>query len=236
MLYRGLTRIAERAMERPWRFIAAMVLFTLLAIPGLTRLKFRTDGHALMPPDDPVVRFDLSVRNDFQLRDPIVVLVETTHPEGIYNIATLRMVQELSDALGKIDGVGHEQITSLATERRDRFFPGTLTFRPFLDPLPDTPLLMSLLKSDVEATPILTGTLISADHRATAILVGAPSAFDEQGRIATDRAGLYRRIVEVTRRAETPMDRISVAGAPAAESLLGQHILEDLRLLIPLSL
>src|SRR3954454_11881812 len=153
MLYRWLTRLAERAMARPWLFIAAMSLFTLVMAPGLARLQFRTDGHALMPPNHPVVRFDAKVRDDFQLRDPIVVLIETTHPDGIYNLATLRRVQELSQALAQIDGVGKEQITSLATERRDRFFPGTLTFRPFLDPLPETPVLMSLLKSDVQASP-----------------------------------------------------------------------------------
>jgi predicted RND superfamily exporter protein len=236
MFHGWLTRIAERAMARPWRFIAAMTVFTLLAAPGLTRLKFRTDGHALMPPDHPVVRFDAEVRRDFQLRDPIVVLIETSHPDGIYNLATLRRVAELSEVLAGIDGIGKEQVTSLATERRDRFFPGTLTFRPFLDPLPDTPLLMSLLKSDVQATPNLTGTLISRDGRATSILVGAPAAFDPQGRITFDRAALYRQIVQVTRRFETPADRIVVAGAPAAESLLGLHILEDLRLLIPLAL
>jgi predicted RND superfamily exporter protein len=236
MLYRWLTRLAERAMARPWLFIAAMSLFTLVMAPGLARLQFRTDGHALMPPNHPVVRFDAKVRDDFQLRDPIVVLIETTHPDGIYNLATLRRVQELSQALAQIDGVGKEQITSLATERRDRFFPGTLTFRPFLDPLPETPVLMSLLKSDVQASPILTGTLISADSRATAILVGAPAAFDPQGKVIFDRAALYRRINEVARGFASPTDRIVVAGAPVAESLLGLHILEDLRLLIPLAL
>lgn len=236
MPHRWLTRVAERAMDRPWWSIAAMVLFTLAFTPGLTRLQFRTDGHALMPPDHPVVQFDASVRETFQLRDPIVVLVETSHPEGIYNLATLRKVQELSRELAKLPGVGSEQVTSLATERRDRFFPGTLTFRPFLDPLPDTPVLMDLLKSDIQATPILTGTLISADARATAILVGAPSIFDPQGRVATDRAGLYREILDVARPFQSSTDRISVAGAPVAESLLGWHILEDLRLLVPLCL
>ncbi len=236
MPHRWLTRVAERTLDRPWWSIAAMVLFTLALTPGLTRLQFRTDGHALMPPDHPVVRFDASMREDFQLRDPIVVLVETSHPAGIYNLTTLRKVSELSRALGKLPGVGPEQVMSLATERRDRFFPGTLTFRPFLDPLPDTPVLMDLLKSDIQATPVLTGTLISADARATAILVGAPSVFDSQGRVATDRASLYQEIVGVSRSFESPTDRIFVAGAPVAESLLGRHILEDLRLLVPLCL
>lgn len=232
----GLTRLAKRAMNRPWTFILVMVLFTLAAAPGLVRLQFRTDGHALMPPDDPVVRFDSAVRRDFQLRDPIVVLIETSHLEGVFNRDTLERVKKLSDAFAKLEGVGRQQITSLATERRDRFFPGSLTFRPFLDPLPDTPVLMSLLKSDLESTGILQGILISADSKATAILIGAPPAFDDHGKLIADRSVLYREVAAIAREFETASDRISVGGAPVAESLLGRHILEDLVLLIPLSL
>jgi|CXWL01.1.fsa_nt_gi predicted RND superfamily exporter protein len=232
----GLSRLAQGAAQRPWRFIAALVLVTLAAAPGLGRLQFRTDGHALMPQDDPVVRFDSAVRRDFDLRDPIVVLVESSHPEGVFNRETLERVKKLSDAFAGIEGIGRQQITSLATEKRDRFFPGSLAFRPFLDPLPDTPVLMSLLKSDLESTGILEGILVSADGKATAILIGAPAAFDDEDKLVEDRSGLYREVTAIARRFETETDRIFVGGAPVAESLLGRHILEDLRLLIPLSL
>ena len=56
------------------------------------QLELRTDGHALVPPRDPTVLFDAAVREDFGIRDPLVVLVETSHPDGIYNAATLKSV------------------------------------------------------------------------------------------------------------------------------------------------
>jgi predicted RND superfamily exporter protein len=230
MVESSLIRLAYASMARPRTAIGIMVLATLATTPGLARLELRTDGHALMPPDDPVVRFDAEVRQHFHLRDPIVVLIETAKPEGIYNLDTMRRVQDLSAALARLPGVGKDEVMSLATEHRDRVYPGTLTFRPFLDPLPDTPLLLATLRGDVDAAAILKGTMVSKDARAVAIFVGAPNSY------GPERTRLYGRILATVKPYETATDRIVVAGAPVAESLLGTHILEDLRLLIPLAL
>jgi uncharacterized protein len=230
MVESSLIRLANWSMAHPRRAIGIMAVVTLVTAPGLARLELRTDGHALMPPDDPVVRFDAEVRQHFHLRDPIVVLIETSKPEGIYNLDTMRRVQQLSDALARLPGVGKDEVMSLATEHRDRVYPGTLNFRPFLDPLPDTPLLMETLRGDVDAAAILKGTLVSRDARAISIFVGAPNAY------GPERTDLYRYILATVKPYESATDRIVVAGAPVAESLLGTHILEDLRLLIPLAL
>jgi uncharacterized protein len=53
---------------------------------------------------------------------------------------------------------------------------------------------------------------------------------------AADRVDLCRRIVAVSRKYEGPGNRIFVVGAPMAESLLGTHILEDLAVLLPVSI
>src|SRR3954470_1283478 len=234
MIDSWLNRLAQASMARPRRAIAAMTVVTLAMAPGLLRLQLRTDGHALMPVDDPAILFDAEVRDHFHLRDPIVVLVESSRPEGIYNLDTLRRVRDLSAALARLPGVGPGEVMSLATEHRDRVYPGTLNFRPYLDPLPDTPQLMEMLRGDVDAAAILKGTLVSADGKAASILVGAPNSSDKAAN--ADRTALYRAILTTVKPFASPADRIVVAGAPVAESLLGTHILQDLTLLVPLSL
>jgi predicted RND superfamily exporter protein len=231
MLTRLPLHLTRASIRHPWRAIAALLAVVALAAPGLLRLELRTDGHALVPPDHPVVRTDAGIREHFGLRDPIVVLVETSHPKGIYNLDTLRRVQKLSEALAALEGIGPGNVLSLAYERRDRVYPGTLNFRPFLDPLPDTPELMETFRGDVAAAPIVRGTLVSYDGKAAAIHVGTPA----HGR-TVDRIGLYRRIAAAARPFEGDGHRISVAGAPVAEALLGTHILQDLALLLPLCL
>jgi predicted RND superfamily exporter protein len=248
MILPRLDGLSQRSIRHPRATLALLAGLTLAAAPGLLRLEVRTDGRALVPVEDPAVRFDAEVREHFQLRDPIVVLVESSHPDGAFNPATLRHLQRLSDSLAQIEGIGPDNVMSLATERRDRVYPGTLTFRPFLDPPPDTPELLALLRSDVAAAGILTGTLVSADGRSVSLLVGVPPAAGAQAPAAAaqtppagaptqilDRAALYRRIVATVAALDVPGDRVLVAGAPAAEALLGVHILEDLKLLVPLT-
>jgi predicted RND superfamily exporter protein len=230
-----LDALSQLSIRKPRLTLALLAAGTLAAAPGLARLEVRTDGHALVPANDPAVRLDASVRRHFGVRDPLVVLIETSHPRGVWNPATMRHLERLSDALAAVEGIGPEHVVSLATERRDSVYPGTLTFRRFLDPLPDTPALMSLLEQDVAAARIMTGTLVSADARAVSILVGVPD-LDPGAPAAVDRAAIYQRVRAVAERLPVPGDRVLVAGAPAAESLLGKVLLADLRLLVPLAM
>lgn len=235
-MIRAFVRLAQASIDRPWRSIGWMVLLTLSTIPGLFRLQIRTDGHALMPPNHPVVLFDADVRKRFEIRDPIVVLIETTDPAGIFNLGTLRTLRDLTAKLSALPGVGPDNVMSLATEKRDRVYPGTLHFRPFLDPLPEDAFWMDALKGDLNAAEILTGTLVTADRKGASIMVGAPSSFGVREKGSVDRTALYRAIVEQVAPYQSATTHISVAGAPAAESLLGTHILEDLAVLVPLTL
>jgi predicted RND superfamily exporter protein len=224
-------RLAELSIRRPVPFLVVPLLVSLAMAPGLARLELRTDGRSLVPPNDPAVAIDAEVRERFGLRDPIVVLIESPRPEGIYHAATLRSLQRISDAVARIEGIGPRNVVSLATEHRDRFLPGTLRRRTYLTPLPDTPELLAELRSDLEAAGIFYGTLVSRDGHAAAILAGVPAA--AAGR---DRTELYRQIAAKARREAARGDRISVVGAPAAEALLGVHVAEDLATLLPLTI
>jgi len=97
---------------------------------------------------------------------------------------------------------------------------------------------MALFRGDLEGIDILHGTLVSKDQSAVAILVGAPNVGASAGTnaAAADRVALCRRIVEVSQRFEAPGNRVRAVGAPMAESLLGLHILQDLMILLPLSM
>lgn len=229
---RGFAAWFHFLQSRPRTTIAAVLMLTLAAMAGLSRLELRMDGRALVPSDDPAVLFDREVREVFGVRDPLVILLESRRPEGIYHPVFLRRLIDVTEAVRGLAGVPDEQIVSLATERRDRVYPGTLSFRPFLDPFPDTPVLLERLKEDIGAAGILLdGTLVSHDQTAAVVLVGVPNV-EQIG----DRSPFYRQVLErVSPFADEQVD-ITVVGAPAAEALLGRHILEDMALLLPLSI
>jgi len=206
-----------------------------LAATGLPRLELRTDGRALVPRADPVVRFDAELRRDFGLRDTLLVYVETADEGGLYDLATLSTLRDLTEAIAALPEIDPQQVMSLATEARPRVYPGTLDFRPLFDPMPDTPRRMQDLRDDVDAIGILTGTLVSADRRGASVLVGVPASVSEAPD-GVDRADLYRRIVSLAEPHQAPGRRIEVVGAPAAEALLGWELLNDLTMLVPLAM
>jgi len=216
------------ALRRPRATLVAGVLFALAPAAGLLRLRLETDGHTLVPPDDPAIRFDARIRRQFGITDPVVLVVRTTHPKGIWNEATLRRVRELSEAALRLEGIAPTAVTSLATEVSFRTHPGTFDFKRFLDPLPRTAEELEGVRRDVEWTGILKGTLVSTDGSAAAVLVGMPG-----GR---DRTALVRRLEELGHGARSDTDDVLVVGAPVAEATLGTHLLQDLAGLLPAAL
>jgi predicted RND superfamily exporter protein len=227
------TRLAWAALARPRRALALMLAAVFAMAPGLLRLQLRTDGATLVPPHDPAVAADRAARRTFGLRDPLLVIVETSDPRGIFNPGTLERLRRLSGELAALPGIGPENVQSLATEPGGRFYPGTNRFCPLLEPPPTTPERLAEVRADVEAIDLLHGTLVSGDRRAAAVLVGVPGAPPTD---QLDRTALYHRVESVARRHATATDPVAVVGAPAAEALLGEHLLGDLVLLVPLSL
>ena len=229
-------RLAAASIAKPRRTILLMALLTLAAAPGLLRLELLTDGQALMPRSDAAIQYDAEVRDHFGLRDPIAVVVESSHPDGILNAQTLDRIRELSQELTQLPGIGEDFVVSIATEKSDRVYTGTLNFRPFLDPPPKSPRDIERVRGDLEAVDILHGTLVSEDFTSAAILVGAPHAISKGRQRDNDRTELCRRITQAAQRFQGGHDRISVVGAPVAEALLGTHIIEDLSLILPISI
>lgn len=216
----GLERLHRQAIRHPWRTLSAATLVTLAAAPGLLRLELRTDGAAMVPRGAAGIREDREIRDEFRVEDDLVVVVRAPDPEGIYNARSLGLLRDLTADLQALPGIGPGRVTSLATERGHRVRTGSLSFRTFLDPLPDTREECERLRSDVRSLELYSGTLVAKDESQAAILVGVSEA--------TRRADLLRAVEDVVSRRGTRPGEVSVIGAPVAEVLLGTSILEDL--------
>ena len=213
--------------------LAGWAVALALALPGIARLELRTDGHALVPPGAPAVRVDEEVRRIFGRRDPLLVLIEPAHADGVYNPETLRRLVRLSEALAALPGIGREHVHSLATQRGDRYSLDTRDFSPVLDPFPSDSEELARVRKEVAWLDIPVGLLVSADGSAATVVVGVPPSSAAE---SSDRYELWRQVDEQARRFADPSHRITVVGAPAAEALLGRHVLEDLTFLVPAAL
>lgn len=203
-------------------------------MPGIARLTLRTDGHALVPPDAPALAIDEEVRKTFGRRDPLLVLVDTNRPDGIYNPKTLRLLSDLSAALADLPDVGRENVRSLANAIGSRYDPIRKDFVPLFEPFPETPARLAELREEIAWIDLPVGLLVARDGSAASVVVGLPPRAGADG--GEDRYELWRRIDERARRFADSTHHISVVGAPAAEALLGRHVLADLRFLVPAAL
>jgi predicted RND superfamily exporter protein len=212
--------LSHYAIRHPRQVLALVAVITLVAAPGILRLKLRTDGHALVSPTAPEVIADKAVRDHFGIHDQLVVLIRPGNTHGIFNPATLQLVRDLTGELKKIPGVAPADVMSLATEPGFRMRPGTLIQQKLLEPPLKTQSELDQLREDLRRIELYNGTLVSADGRFTVILVGVPAA--------ADRAQFYAKILQIITAKKTAADEIAVTGAPVAESLFGVQILEDL--------
>ncbi len=232
------TALSDFSIRRPWLTLLFIVLLLLLALPGLPHLKLRTDGQALLKRTAPEALYDNAIRSKFGLEDQIVVLIESPDTNGIYHPEAVQLVRDLTVELSSLAGLSSNHVMSLANEPSFRMKPGSLVHENLLDPPLKTKSELDQLQDDLRRIELYTSTLVSPDGKATVILVGLPGG--------ADRAGFYERIKELVATHESRRDaaaptlangavgseagalRIAVTGAPAAESLLGVHILEDL--------
>lgn len=202
-------------------WMAALAL--VLALPGLWRLDMRLDGHALIPPDDPAVEMDAQIKKRFGLADTIIIFIESPRPGGILERKSLALVRDIT--LGVLDepDITRRDVKSLATETRDRV--ASMDLSPYLSTLPDTPAAVAALREDIDATPILKGTLVAPDYSGASVVVQVPHAMD--------RDALYGRLRAIVARFDPGDDHVHIVGAPVAESQLGSHLLTDLARQLP---
>jgi predicted RND superfamily exporter protein len=217
---RFFSSLSHYAIGHPRRILLIAGLVTLGVSPGLWRLKLRTDGHALVAQNAPEVLYDKEIRRQFGIEDNIVVLIQSGHPDGIFNPGTVQLVRDLTAQFTQLPGINASNVMSLATEPSFRFRPGTLINQKLLEPPLKTKVELDQLREDVRRIELYTGTFLAKDGRSTVILIGAPSG--------QDRTRLYQKILDIIAACQPGTDTISVTGAPVAESLLGIHILEDL--------
>jgi hypothetical protein len=212
--------LARNSIRRPRWTILVVLALTLAVAPGAMRLTLRTDGHALVARDAPEILYDDAIRKEFGIEDPVVVLIHSPHPDGIYNAGTLQLVRELTAEFMRLEGVRSNNVSSLATEHGFRNRPGTLLFQTLLEAPRETQGQLEQLRDDLRRIELYTGTVVSFDGRSTAILIGTPPGID--------RTQLYRKVRGLIAAKGPRPEAISVTGPPVAEALLGTHILEDL--------
>src|SRR5438132_2983207 len=85
--------------NRPRTTLALVAAVTLGLLASLSRLHIETDGYAFVPTSHRVVRRDRILRQLFDLRDPLVVVLDGAAPGSALRCSFLRRLTRLTESI-----------------------------------------------------------------------------------------------------------------------------------------
>lgn len=234
-----LERWVLASLRHPGRVLAIFGILTVGWALLLPRLYLETDGRDLFAEDAPAILFQDEVDARFVSSQQIVLGVEALAVDGgeadIFSAAALDTIHRLTERIEALPGVAGEEVKSLSTEPATRWESGALRLEPPIwGPVTDAADAAEVAEAAL-AEPLFERALISADRRGSAIYVpldddvDRAALFHELGRVANEELARLPA-------AERQTVRVHLLGAVASEALLGEHVLLDLVVLLPLAL
>ena len=197
----------------------------LTALPQLYK---DTRSDAFLAKDNPALVYKDKVKALFGLSDPIVIAVTNTSKNGVFNPASLKLVNWLSEEISSLDNINSDRVTSLATENNITGSEEGMAVDPFFDDLPDTQEKADLVWAGVSDFPLYMGNLVAKDKQATLIVA---ELLDE-----AQVEDTYQKILSLIEKApQSASDKIYVAGEGAIAGYLGSYIDADAQRLNPLA-
>ncbi|MEE4184312.1 MAG: efflux RND transporter permease subunit [Gammaproteobacteria bacterium] len=220
--------MTELATGRPVLVFWLLGLLALGAGALLPLINIDTDPENMLAADQPDRLFHNAVEQRFVLHDAIVVgMVNETHPDGIYNPASLTALYNLSEAVLNIDGVIRPDLMSLAVaDNITQGGPGEIRFERMMDSATVTAAQAADIRAAVERLPLLQNTLVAGDGKAAAIYV--PIASKDLS---------YPISLEIMRLTESlgGTDEYHVTGLPVAEDTFGVEMFVQMGISAPLA-
>jgi uncharacterized protein len=230
-----IIRLIRACLDRPGRVLLCFLAVTACALAALPGLRLETDGRALFNSRHPELAFQREVDQEYGLSDFTAVGLSEEGSDSIFTPEALNWILHFSRRVQQLDGVKGDQVRSLATVQiASTDDGGNLHFAPPLDAEVLSTAQGQAIRAPVERSGLFRGTLVSLRGRSAAVYVPL-----EPG---TQRDRVFHQIESLANQELNSSDaggrrlKTYLLGPAAAESLLGQHILSDLAVILPASM
>ena len=224
-----MSQLLPFVLEWPRTTLASCAVVTLALGLGVLQLELRTDGQMLMPEGHPVV--ERSRQDELRFRDPreLLLLVDGTAAEtSLSSPQGFQFLRTLHSRLQQLDVLRPTGLISIASLPRLEPGGGGMTLGTYLDAIPDDEASFAELLASLHQHPASDGQLLSRDGRRALFSlpvsesVSVPEAVSSLERFCTEAAD--------------PRFALILGGPLVAETTLGEKVLRDLALLVPLML
>jgi predicted RND superfamily exporter protein len=193
---------------------------------GEIRLSFDASTDRLLPEGDEDKAYYDYVRRLFGSDETMLVALVV---EDVFTAGVLRSVDRITKRIEKLEGVHH--VLSLTNAINIIGSENSIEIRPFLSGIPEDPEELARIRQQILENPLVSGNLVSADGRATAMVI---QFLDFSDREFLDR-GLDAEIVRIAEE-EADGAEIWVAGGMYVRAEQIRLQLADLARSLPLIL
>ena len=228
--------------------IITLILIFLAALPTLwpytfkmlNTIKVDTDPENMLSANEPVRIFHNEKKREMALHDIVVVgVVNHTHPQGVFNPASLKNVYELteyaktlrwpdSEKQGSYVGViGVDIIAPSTVDNIEQETPGTVSFEWLMPSPPKSQAEAEAVRTKAKKIPILNGTLVSEDGKALCLYLPITSK-NQSYRIYTK---LKEKIATLDGE-----DEFLITGLPVANDTFGVEMFVQMGISAPLAM
>jgi predicted RND superfamily exporter protein len=204
-----------------------VVAVTLGLAAQIPRLSIDTSTNGFMIIDDPARKDYDTFKQKFGSDTITLIMVKA---DDVFTAPVLETIRRLSDAVERLDHVS--RVESLTTVTNIKGEGDSLTTEPLVGAsVPRAAAALASIRSDALSNRVLVGNLVSADARATAIVIYTDA--DPADTAFNDRftAQVEDLIARETRSGLT----IYQIGGPLVDATLGRDILRDMLTFVPLS-
>ena len=246
--------ITNAAIRHPRAVVAVAAAVTLtigllaglpslgVPIPGLRPVQVDTDPENMLSEDEAVRVFHDRMKERLNLHDMVVVgVVNETHPDGVFNVESLRRIHEVTRYALELTGAAIDEPAGEGVIEGDVMAPSTVdkvqsleprpgeayrgvSLSPLMRQPPQTPEQAAQIRADAMRVPFFRDTLVSADGRALAIYLPI-SRKDVSYRV-------YRALQEKIAALDGD-DQWHITGLPVAEDTFGVEMFKQMAISAP---
>lgn len=221
-----LERLLNGILERPALSLVGTLILTIVLGFGLTRLELRTDGAAIYPEENEIVARTEADRIAFN--DPTqIILLLSSRPDGpiLASPEGFDFIQEIHQSVKRLPGVYGAGVHSPASLLDVRSNFETTVITTFFDSIPTDSAEFADLLARFRRAPAVDGLYLSPDGRLAAMYVPLSDSVDRRELLSSFDRWLADR--------ETAAFEMRLTGPVVAEASLGDTVLRDLSVLIP---
>jgi hypothetical protein len=223
-------------LRRPKLLIVLMTALTLLLAGMIISVRVDTDPENMLAEDEAVRVFHHLTKKEFALHDMVVLgVVNETHPDGVFNPATLKHVQELTEFAATLSDpknpdkrvVARNIIAPGTVDTIEQAGPGQVRFRWLMEEAPADRAGALAIRDQALGNPLFKGTLVSEDGKALCLYLPLTSKdFAHQVR---------ERLLEKTG-TMSGEDSFYITGLPVAEDTFGVEMFIQMAISAPLAM